>query len=101
MIIGGHTIGWNVTLLLWLYKQLWFLESSKANAIIIEVKSFIDAHRAKEARGQAAQYAKQLGLQKVTVAMFVPVEDESILAKLSVKEVILDVEVTVVAIGWV
>ena len=68
---------------------------------IIEVKSFVDAYQAKEARGQAAQYAKELGLAKVTVAMFVPIEDESVLAKLSVQEVILGVEVTVVAIGWV
>jgi hypothetical protein len=68
---------------------------------IIEVKSFVDAHWATLARGQAAQYAKQLGLAQVTVAIFVPVEDETVLEKLSVQEVTLGVSVTVVAIGWV
>jgi len=68
---------------------------------IIEVKSFINAHKANLARTQAAEYAKQLGEPTVTVAMFVPIEDESVLAKLSVQEVTLGVEVTVVAIGWV
>jgi hypothetical protein len=68
---------------------------------IIEVKSFVDAHWATLARGQAAQYAKQLGLAQVTVAIFVPIEDETVLTKLSVQEVTLGVSVTVVAIGWV
>ena len=68
---------------------------------IIEVKSFVDAHLAKEARTQAAEYAKQLGLGQVTVAMFVPLSDETVLEKLSVQQVILGVQVTVVAIGWV
>jgi hypothetical protein len=33
--------------------------------------------------------------------MFVPLDDEAILEKLSVKEVVQGVQVTVVAIGWV
>jgi hypothetical protein len=68
---------------------------------IIEVKSFVDAYRATEARTEAAQYAASLGLEAVTVAMFVPLDDEVILDKLSVKEVVQGVQVTVVAIGWV
>ena len=65
------------------------------------MKSFVDAYQATENRTQAAQYAQSLGMKKVTVAMFVPVDDETVLEKLSVKEVIEGVQVTVVAIGWV
>lgn len=67
---------------------------------IIEVKSFIDQYRAREDRQQAAQYAKRLGLDKVTLATFVPIEDEAVLQKLSVVETVEGVEVTVVAMGW-
>jgi len=67
---------------------------------IIEVKSFVDVYEAKSARKQAAQYAKSLGFEQVTVAMFVPVDDETILEKLSVEEMIEDVQVKLVAIGW-
>ncbi len=68
---------------------------------VIEVKSFVDAYQATQDRMQAARYAKSLGLEKVTVAMFVPLDDETILEKLSVKEVRQGIQVTVVAIGWV
>ncbi len=67
---------------------------------IIEIKSFTNNYDAKLARQQAAKYAKQLGLPLVTVALFVPVDDEDILEKLSVEEVIEEVVVQVVAIGW-
>jgi hypothetical protein len=67
---------------------------------IIEVKSFVDIYEAKSARKQAAQYAKSLGYEQVTVAMFVPVNDETILEKLSAEEMIEDVQVKLVAIGW-
>ncbi|MCP4107137.1 MAG: hypothetical protein GY749_16615 [Desulfobacteraceae bacterium] len=67
---------------------------------LIEVKSFINASEAKEARGQAAKYAKQTGLNAVTIALFTPVEDESVLEELSVEEEIDGVRVLVVAIGW-
>ena len=50
---------------------------------------------------QAARYAKRLGLNQVTLAVFVPVEDEAVLQALSVTETVDDVVVTVVAIGWV
>ena len=68
---------------------------------LIEVKSFVDAGQVKEARSQAARYAVQTNLSEVTVALFVPVEDEEVLKKLSGEEVIDGVTVTVVAIGWV
>lgn len=67
---------------------------------IVEVKSFVDAYEAKSSRKQAARYARSLEFERVTVAMFVPVDDETILEKLSVAEVIEGVQVTVVAIGW-
>ncbi|MCP4113361.1 MAG: hypothetical protein GY749_48825 [Desulfobacteraceae bacterium] len=68
---------------------------------IIEVKSFTNTSEAKDARGQAAKYAEQTGLNAVTVAMFTPVEDESVLAELSWEGDVNGVKVTVVAIGWV
>ncbi|MCP4349611.1 MAG: hypothetical protein GY795_29370 [Desulfobacterales bacterium] len=68
---------------------------------IIEVKSFTNLSEAKEARKQAAKYAKQIGLNAVTLALFIPVEDESVLEQLSGEEDVDGVKVTIVAIGWV
>jgi hypothetical protein len=67
---------------------------------IIEVKSFVDQYQAGEDRKQAARYARRLGFDQVTMAVFAPIEEESILEKLSVSETIDGVSVTVVAIGW-
>ena len=67
---------------------------------IIEVKSFVNAYEAKLARQQAAKYAKQLGMEQVTIAMFIPVDEETVLEKLSQQEMINKVQVTVVAISW-
>ncbi|MCP4757281.1 MAG: hypothetical protein GY866_40985 [Proteobacteria bacterium] len=67
---------------------------------VIEVKSFKNLSRAKAARGQAARYAKSLTLANVTLAMFTPAYDETVLEKLSGREIIDGVTVTVVAIGW-
>ena len=67
---------------------------------IIEVKSFTDSRQAKEAVKQAAGYAASLGLDAVTVVLFVPVDDEAVLEKLSGEETAEDVHVTVCAIGW-
>ncbi len=50
---------------------------------IIEVMSFRSPAKTKEAVIQAAAYAKSIGLTSVTLALFVPVEDEIILNKLS------------------
>ena len=68
---------------------------------LIEVKSFVKAAQVKEARSQAARYAAQMDLSEVTVALFVPTEDEAVLEKLSGEDVIDGVTVTMVAIGWV
>ncbi|MCP4600501.1 MAG: hypothetical protein GY847_08210, partial [Proteobacteria bacterium] len=67
---------------------------------IIEVKSFVDAHQAKTDRKKAAWYAKSLGVDSVTLATFMAVEDGDVLEKLSREELIDGVRVTVVAIGW-
>ncbi|MGD9972103.1 MAG: hypothetical protein AB7S77_03490 [Desulfatirhabdiaceae bacterium] len=67
---------------------------------IIEVKSYRSPAQLKDAIIQAAAYGKSLGLNSVTLALFVPVEDDAILAKLSTQSIIGDVTVDVVAIGW-
>ncbi len=67
---------------------------------IIEVKSFVDAWTAKLDREKAAQYAKSLNLAEVTLATFLPAEDEAALEQFSVTENIDGVKVTVAAIGW-
>ncbi|MDM8526564.1 AAA-like domain-containing protein [Anaerolineales bacterium HSG24] len=68
---------------------------------IIEIKSFVDNYQLDVDKGKAAQYAKSLGLDNITMAVFVPVLDEEVLTELSGMERIDGVEVTVVAIGWV
>lgn len=67
---------------------------------IIEVKSFVSAYQLKEDREKAAQYAQRLGLPAVTLAIFVPLEDEEILTKLSGQQSINQIQVNTVAIGW-
>jgi len=67
---------------------------------IIEIKSFIDLARLRQAEIQAAGYGKQTGVNAVTLALFVPVEDEVVLDKLSGVKVIDGVRVAVCAIGW-
>ena len=67
---------------------------------IIEVKSFVDMSETRKGTEQAAAYARSLNLTSVTIALFVPLDDASVLASLS-KETLCDgVVVTVVAIGW-
>ena len=68
---------------------------------IIEVKSFVSTYQLKQDRETAAQYAQDLGLDQVTMAVFIPVTDETVLAKLSSDEVVNGVQVTVVMIAWV
>ncbi len=68
---------------------------------IIEVKSFVKKSQLKSYQEQAADYAKNLGLGSVTIALFIPVLDETVLEQLSTTEVINGIEVMVVAIGWV
>jgi hypothetical protein len=68
---------------------------------IIEVKSFIDLSELERSREQAARYASKLGLNAVTLAVFVPTDDENVLNQLSGERMIGGVKVTVSAIGWV
>ncbi len=68
---------------------------------LIEVKSFTGALQLKEGRKQAVDYAKKCGLGAVAMALFAPLNDEAVLAKLSTEAVIDNVTVTVTAIGWV
>jgi AAA-like domain len=67
---------------------------------IIEVKSFVDMSETRKGTEQAAAYARSLNLNSVTLALFVPVDDEAVLAKLSGEHQNSGVTVTVVAIGW-
>ncbi|MEN8217879.1 MAG: AAA-like domain-containing protein [Pseudomonadota bacterium] len=76
------------------------LECGKQRGII-EVKSFVGSYQIKSDRDQAADYAKNLGISSVTIALFIPVLEETVLEKLSTIKVVNGVEVSVVAIGWV
>ncbi len=67
---------------------------------IIEVKSFVDMSETRKGTEQAAAYARSMDLTAVTLALFVPVEDETVLTKLSGENQNNGVTVTVVAIGW-
>jgi hypothetical protein len=67
---------------------------------IIEVKSYTNQAKLQRAIQQAAVYAAKLGLSAITVALFAPVEEESILAKLSGEHDVDGVRVVVSAIGW-
>jgi len=67
---------------------------------IIEVKSFGNMRQVERARVQAAGYAASLGLDRVTLALFVPSTDEEVLQGLSGQSNTEGVEVLVVAIGW-
>ncbi len=67
---------------------------------LIEVKSFVDDYFLERDKEKAAKYAKQVGLDRVTMAVFIPVLDEDVLAQLSTTEMHNGVEVTVVMIGW-
>lgn len=68
---------------------------------VIEVKSFRDQAELERSKAQAAAYAQQLDLPSVTLALFVPVEDEDVVNQLSGEHIIERVRVSVVAIGWV
>jgi hypothetical protein len=68
---------------------------------LIEVKSFVDMYELGEGHAQAAGYAKKLGVSTVTLAVFVPMEDEAVPEAVSRGAEIDGVEVIVVALGWV
>ncbi|QTA78061.1 NTP hydrolase p-loop-containing [Desulfonema limicola] len=68
---------------------------------IIEVKSFKDQAELEYSRKQALKYAQNLELSAITLAVFVPVEDEEILQKLSSSKIIEGIKLDVTAISWV
>ena len=67
---------------------------------IIEIKVFQNMKKTAKAREQAAGYARQLKLERVTLALFVPVIDEVVLQKLSGTTVIDGVTAHTVAISF-
>jgi hypothetical protein len=67
---------------------------------IIEVKSFVDRYELDRSREQAARYAASLGLDRVTLALFVPTRDEAVLEQLATETSLEGVLVCVVPIGW-
>jgi hypothetical protein len=67
---------------------------------IIEVKSYTNQAKLQRAIQQAAGYAEKLGLRAITVALFAPVEEENVLAKLSGEHDVDGMRVVVSAIGW-
>ena len=67
---------------------------------IIEVKSFTDNYELQRGREQAARYASNLGLARVTLAVLVPTRDEEVLRRISGTEALAGVEVATVAIPW-
>jgi hypothetical protein len=66
---------------------------------IIEIKSFSDVRQIKKAKKRSADYAKSLGLDAVTVAVFISGASEEALGKISSEEVIDGVKVSVKAMG--
>jgi hypothetical protein len=68
---------------------------------LIETRIFISASEFRAAKHQAADYAIKSGLNAVTITLFMPVDEKEVLTKLSGEEIIRDVRVTVIAIGWV
>ncbi len=56
---------------------------------IIEVKSFVDSYQIELDQKQAADYAKNLGIDSVTIALFLPVLEETVLETLSTTETVM------------
>jgi hypothetical protein len=77
------------------------LRTGDGHVGLIEVKSFVDMYELGEGHAQAAGYAKKLGVSTVTLAVFVPMEDEAVPEAVSKGAEIDGVKVVVVAIGWV
>ncbi len=73
----------------------------KDRQAVIEVKSFKDQAELQVSKQQAAKYARKLKIATITLAVFAPVEDEEVLAKLSGSQTIDAIELNVIAISWV
>lgn len=66
----------------------------------MEVKSFRSYAATEAAKTQAARYGRGIGLTAVSLVMFVPVADDTVLQALSGETIIDGVTVTVTAIEW-
>jgi len=55
---------------------------------IVEVKSFVDSYQIRSDQDQAADYARSLGMDSVTIALFIPVFEEAVLEAVSTVEVV-------------
>jgi hypothetical protein len=77
------------------------LRTREGHVGLIEVKSFVDMYELTAGHAQAAAYAKKLGVSTVTLAVFVPMEDDRVPESVSRGAEIDGVKVVVTAIGWV
>jgi hypothetical protein len=67
---------------------------------LIEVKSFGDIYQLERDKPRAADYARHVGLAEVTMAVFISVLDDDVLAQLAGTDSYDGVQVHVVMIGW-
>ncbi len=72
-------------------------QSSKKG--LIEVKSFVNALKLRQGIIQASDYAAKTAYSDITIALFAPFTDETVLNQLSSSQTINNVTVHVVAIG--
>jgi hypothetical protein len=66
---------------------------------LIEVKSFVNSLKVRAAITQASEYAQKTSYSEITIAMFAPFTDESVLNQITTSKTIGNVIVSVVAIG--
>ncbi len=67
---------------------------------VIEVKSYTDHWEFNRSQQQAVVYARKLFLPSITLAVFVPLDDEAVLEQLSGTKDMEGVRVHVTAVGW-
>jgi len=68
---------------------------------VVEVKSYQSQSKLEKAKIQAAGYAQKLNLPAIALALFAPVDDETVLDQLSGESLVDGVRVMVTAVGWV
>jgi len=64
-----------------------------------QYKLFVNSLKAIQAITQASEYAKKTSYSEITIAMFAPFTDESVLNQIATSKTIGNVIVNVVAIG--
>jgi len=67
---------------------------------VIEIKSFRDSYALRKSYAQTAGYARRLGIDTATLVVYVQIQDDAVLAKLSSETTVDGVRVVTVAIGW-